>query len=187
MTSRSLVFHPGSVLIFSLLGALLYAVWITWRFPGGDLSHHYVYVVPIVVPFVAFLFDRAQSYLRERVALMIGRQTAGAGGRGRPSAHAGGSDYSLVIDALVVGVSLLRMAGKVPAVSGHALFLIYAILRPGSRVTRITAGVVMLEVIYLKFFVWHDLISPVTGTALAVAAALMIRRYERTNRAGRGN
>jgi hypothetical protein len=168
VSSRSLVFHPASVLIFSLLGALLYAVWITWRFPCGDLSHHYLYVVPIVVPFVAFLFDRAEEFCR-------------------PPAHAGGSDYSLVIDALVVGISLLRMAGKVPAVSGHALFLVYAILRPGSKVTRITAGVVMLEVIYLKFFVWHDLISPVTGTALAVVAALITRRCERTSREGKGN
>jgi hypothetical protein len=39
----------------------------------------------------------------------------------------------------------------------------------------------MLEVIYLKFFVWHDLISPVTGTALAVVAALIKRRRRSYN------
>ncbi len=188
MRPRSIVFHPISVLIFSLLGALLYAVWITWRFSGGDLSSHYLYVVPIVVPFVAFLFDRAreicQNHLRERVAVNFGvvnRQGT------RPPAYAGGSDYSLttlVIDALVVGTALLRMAGKVPFVSGHALFLVYAILRPGSKVTRITAGIVMLEVIYLKFFVWHDLITPVTGAALAVVAALITRQSERNSRKG---
>lgn len=72
---------------------------------------------------------------------------------------------------------MMRVIGNVPFVSGHALFLIYAVLRPGSLVTRITAGVVMLEVIYLKFFVWHDLITPLTGAALATIAALITRRY----------
>lgn len=184
---RSLVFHPVSVLICSLLGALLYALWVTWRFPGGDLSNHYIYVVPIVVPFIAFLFDRAEeicrNHLREPGAFVIGMETARAGSRRRPRAYAGG-DYSLVIDVLVIGISLLRMAGKVPLVSGHALFLVYAILRPGSKVTRIAAGIVMLEVIYLKFFVWHDLISPVTGTALAVGAALITRRRRSYNSTG---
>jgi hypothetical protein len=138
------------------MGALLYALWAKWRFSGADLTSQYVYVVPIVIPFVAFLFDRA-SEIREATALAV------------------------VVDTFVVGTAMMRVIGNVPFISGHALFLIYAVLRPGSLVTRITAGVVMLVVIYLKFFVWHDLISPLTGAALATIAALCTRQSQRTS------
>ena len=152
MSSRSLFFRPLSVFICSLTGALIYALWASWRFAGAGLTSQYVYVVPIVIPFVAFLFDRIGE-IREATAV------------------------TFIVDALVVGTAMMRVIGNVPFVSGHALFLAYAVLRPGSLVTRITAGLVMLEVIYLKFFVWHDLITPLTGAALATFAALITRRY----------
>lgn len=152
MLSISLIFRPISVLVLSLAGALVYAMWATSRFSGAALTGQYVYVVPIVVPFVAFLSDRARE-IREARRL------------------------AFVMDALVVGTAMMRVIGNVPFVSGHALFLVYAVLRPGSLVTRVTAGLVMLEVIYLKFFVWHDLITPLTGAALATFAALITRRY----------
>jgi hypothetical protein len=154
VTSPPLIFRPLFVLMSSLLAALLYAVWSTCRFTGADLSGQYIYVVPIVVPFVAFLFDRAERIRDPNFT-------------------------TLAIDAVVVGTAMMRVIGNVPYVSGHALFLIYALLRRGSKITRITAGLVMLEVIYLKFFVWHDLITPVTGAALATVAALLTRHYER--------
>ena len=150
---RSLISHPLPVLLCSLLGASLYALWITWRFPGGDLSGQYLYVVPIVVPFVAFLFDRADSF----------RQAALA---------------RLVIDALVVGTAMWRAIGHVPFVSGHALFLTYSLLSADSRVARITSALVLLQVIYLKFFVWHDWITPVGGLVLGSAAAFVVVRYK---------
>jgi len=43
-------------------------------------------------------------------------------------------------------------------------------------VTRLTAAIVMLEVIYLKLIVWHDFVSPVGGIVLAVPAAFVVRR-----------
>ncbi len=104
-----------------------------------------------MVPFVAFLLDRLDPLRGTRLA-------------------------TLVVDGVVVGTSLLRMMGVVPIVSGHVLFLSYAIAGPGSWVTRITAAVVILETIYLKFFVWHDLVTPLTGMALGVAGALVVRR-----------
>lgn len=61
MSSRSLIFRPVSVLVLSLAGALLYALWARWRFSGAGLVSQYIYVVPIVIPFVAFLFDRASE------------------------------------------------------------------------------------------------------------------------------
>jgi len=149
--SRSLLFHPLIVLTASLAGAFVYAGLVRWRFPGGSLFHHYLYVVPIVVPFVAFLFDRAKEI-----------RTAGL--------------VVLAIDLLVVSTSVLRARGYVPLVSGHALFLMYAILRPGSMVTRLTAAIVMLEVFYLKLIVWHDFVTPVGGIVIAVPAAFVVRR-----------
>lgn len=112
-------------------------------------------MAPIVVPFVAFLFDRAAE-IREA------------------------NPVTFVIDALVVGTAMMRVIATVPFVSGHALFLTYAMLRPGSLVTRITATLVMLEVMYLKLFVWHDLITPLTGITLGLAAALITRRLRGT-------
>lgn len=157
MSSRSLLFHPLSVLIFSLAGAVLYALWARWRFSGPGLVSQYVYVAPIVVPFVAFVFDRGRE-IREAIAV------------------------TFVVDVLVVGTAMMRVIGNVPFVSGHALFLTYALLRPGSLVTRITAALVMLEVVYLKCFVWHDLITPLTGITLGSVAALIIRRLRKNIR-----
>jgi hypothetical protein len=107
--------------------------------------------VPIVVPFVSFLLDRIERF-REA------------------------SFLELVVDAAVVVTAMMRVIGDVPFVSGHALFLSYALLRPGSVVTRATAGLVLVEVIYLKLFVWHDRITPVTGIFLGVIAACIARR-----------
>jgi hypothetical protein len=158
-TSKPLLFHPLIVLLFAIGGALLYAALITWRYSGRNLENQYLYVVPIVVPFVSFLLDRAER-LRH---LKIGR---------------------LVVDALVVGTAMMRVIGNVPFVSGHTLFLTYAILGSASRVTQITASLVMLEVIYLKYFVWHDPISSSSGIVLGVIAALIARRLQR--RVGNG-
>ncbi|MDQ2856729.1 MAG: hypothetical protein M3R68_10400 [Acidobacteriota bacterium] len=152
MSFRRFIFHPLIVLLLSLTGGLVYATWASWRFSGDNLSGQYLYVVPIVVPFVAFLLDRLKQ-LRETTVV------------------------GAVVDVLVVGTAMMRVIGDVPYVSGHALFLTYAVFRPGSPVTRITAAGVMVEVIYLKFFVWHDFITPTTGVALAVIAALITRRF----------
>jgi hypothetical protein len=84
-----------------------------------------------------------------------------------------------VVDIVVVGAAMMRVVATLPLVSGHTLFLTYAILGPGSRVTRITASVVMIEVIYLKYFVWHDSISSSIGIALGIIAALIAHRFGR--------
>ena len=153
--TRKLIFHPLSVLAISIASGLIYALWVTRRFPGGNLTHHYIYVVPVIVPFVAFLMDRAS-----RMHLT--------------------SPLAAATDSLVVFMSLLRMLGHVPLISGHALFLGYAVLRPGSFVTRTSAALLLAETVYLKFFVWHDPVSPTIGIALATAAAMFTRRIENT-------
>ena len=144
-------FHPFVVLGVSLTAGILYAALATWRYSGSGLTNQYVYMAPIVVPFVAFLLDRANE-LRN------------------------GWPVTFIVDGLVVGTAMMRVVSTLPYVSGHALFLTYAALRPGSMVTRVTATIVMLEVAYLKFFVWHDLVTPLTGITLGVIAALIAHR-----------
>ena len=151
---RSLIFHPFVVLLLSIGGALLYSVWVTWRFGGQNLQSQYLYVVPIIVPFLSFLLDRSEKIKRRSFA-------------------------GLIIDFLVVGTSMMRVIGEVPYISGHTLFLTYAILGPASRVTRITASLVMLEVIYLKYSVWHDPVTSTTGIVLGIIAAVATRHFGR--------
>lgn len=154
MRRNRLVFHPLFVLACAALGSLIYVAWTRWRFPGGDLSRHYIYVLPIIVPFTAFIFDRARHF---------------------PDAAL----IELIVDSAVVVTSIMRMLGVVPFVSGHALFLTYAIARPGTRLTKITAALVMLQVIYMKLFLWHDRVSPVAGTILGLLAACIVWRFTR--------
>ncbi|HKB66665.1 MAG TPA: hypothetical protein VKC61_12490 [Pyrinomonadaceae bacterium] len=154
MKIRSWIFHPFVVLLLSIAGALLYAAWVTWRFGAQNLQNQYLYVVPIIVPFVSFLLDRSERIKHVSIT-------------------------GLAIDSLVVGTSMMRVIGDVPYISGHTLFLSYAIVSPASRVTRITASLVMLEVIYLKYFVWHDPITSSTGIVLGTIAAMLARRLGR--------
>ncbi len=146
--SRSLIFHPVIVLGISLGAAALYALYATLRFPGDGLWGQYFYVTPIVVPFVAFLFERAAR--RDRVAAL-----------------------QLILDGLVVGTAMWRALGHVPYISGHALFLTYALLSTRSRVAQATAAIVMLQVVYLKYVVWGDRITPTSGIALGILTAIV--------------
>jgi hypothetical protein len=69
-----------------------------------------------------------------------------------------------------------RVIGDVPFVSGHTLFLSYFIFTLNFNVGRILAMVVMLEVLYLKFFVWNDWISAIVGIVLGAIAAIINRK-----------
>lgn len=148
--SRHIIFHPAVVITCSLLGAGLYALYAMLRFSGDKLSNQYLYVVPIVIPFIAFLFDRAEGF-RQSTRLRT------------------------IVDVLVVVTAMWRVFGNVPYVSGHALFLTYALLSSRSRVAQVTAGLVMIEVAYLKYFVWHDWVTPTCGIMLGSLAATILR------------
>src|SRR5689334_5517957 len=125
---KTLVFHPIFVLCVSLLAGLTFAVFAIWKYEGEWRDLLVYYFAPIGVPFIAFLFDRAQY--RDAIRWWI--------------------------DVPVVGLALLRAAYPIPFVSGHSLFLTYALLTTRSWVARVTALVVLLQVIYLKTFIWRD-------------------------------
>ena len=150
MRRSRIFFHPVFVLVCAVVAMIAYAAVTQWRLPGRDLRMHFIYVLPIIVPFVAFLFDRGAQF-----------RTAGW--------------PEWIIDFVVVASSILRAIGVIPLISGHVLFLTYAIARPGSRLTKATALMVMLQVLYLKIFVWHDMVTPFTGIAVGLTAALIVR------------
>jgi len=145
------LFHPLSILLVSLTAALIYSIYATLRFSGDKLLNQYYYVVPIVVPFVIFLLKRAENFRQKTL-------------------------IQLIIDATVVLTAMWRVIGDLPFVSGHTLFLTYFIFTLNFNVGRILAVIVMLEVLYLKFFVWNDWISAIVGIVLGAIAAIVNRK-----------
>ena len=155
---KHLLFQPGVVLLISVASATLFGLYMlrsvivdssTFRFPPS-----FFYVVPIVVPFVAFLLDRAEHF-RETPAVQ------------------------LMVDVVVVGFSMARVFTNVFPVSGHTLFLTYAIFGTRSPVVVVTASLLMLQVIYLKYFVWHDVVTSTSGIILGGLAAYLVTRIQR--------
>ena len=153
LTKRDSFFQPWIVLLASFGGAVVYALYAlrspTTRSQVVEFSGPFFYVAPIVVPFVAFLFDRAERFRKLKV-------------------------FHIAVDAVVVGLAIGRVVGNVPLISGHTLFLTYAILSSRSIVVRVTALLVMVQTVYLKYFVWHDFVTSTSGILLGTVAALLV-------------
>ena len=154
--SRPLLFQPVVVLVISLTAAICFGLYLlrgaivgsnTFQFPPS-----FFYVVPIIVPFVAFLLDRVERMHEIRM-------------------------LQLIADAVVIALSMTRIFTDVVPISGHTLFLTYAIFSGRSRVVIVTAALVMLQVIYLKYFVWHDAITSTAGIVFGALAAYVGTRY----------
>lgn len=160
ITQRQFLFHPVTVLFVSILAAGIFAVFIHLLFDGDLRWFLLYYFVPIGIPFVAFLFDRAEQY-------------------------GSGSPVSWVIDLAVLIPSLARAFVRVPLVSGHAFFLVYCLLTSRSRIARIAAFLVLLQVAYLKIFVTHDT-ALVGGVIVGCIAALAYRWSRRFSSALQG-
>jgi hypothetical protein len=155
---RSLPFQPIVVLLVSLFGAALYGFYFL-RSAGFkpsvfSFSGTFFYVVPIIVPFVAFLFDRAEHW--------------------RNSVY-----IKSMIDVFVVGTAIGRVVANVPLISGHTLFLTYALFTSRSYVVKISAALVMLQTAYLKYFVWHDWVTSTSGIIVGSLAAFVVNHFER--------
>ena len=151
--TRQLLFQPIVVLFISLTAAVCFGLYLVRGAIVGPNSFQFppsfFYVVPIIVPFVAFLLARAER-IRETSAL------------------------ELVVDIVVVGLSIARVFTDVFPVSGHTLFLTYAIFSSRSPVAVVTASLVMLQVIYLKYFVWHDPVTSTAGILLGALASYLV-------------
>ncbi len=127
--------HPLFVLAASLGAALAFAGFIIvdndLGVSPGRHGFFLYYMVPLAAPFMAFLLDRAAR-------LQEFRWTQWA------------------IDLPVVVLGLVRALTALPGISGHALFLTYALLTVRSRAAQILTIIVLAEVVYLKLFSWHD-------------------------------
>jgi hypothetical protein len=149
---RAYIFHPVTVLAVALVSAAIFAL-VSYAAFDGDLRDLLVYYfAPIGVPFVAFLFDRAERW----------------------------PDAPWLIDIPLVIVSFARALVPIPFISGHALFLSYAILTTRTRVARWTAIVVLIQVAYMKIFVWHDA-TLLGGIALGLGAAWVTGMSRQSN------
>lgn len=144
--SRTFIFHPVTVLSVALVAAILFAA-VSYVSFTGDLRDLLVYYfAPIGVPFVASLFDRAERWREVR----------------------------WWIDVPVVIVSFLRALLPIPFISGHALFLTYALLTTQTQIARWTAVIVLIQVAAVKIFAWHDP-TLLGGIILGILAAWVNR------------
>jgi hypothetical protein len=149
VTSRQFIFHPVTVLVVSIVAAAIFALLVTLLFDGDLRWFLLYYFTPIGIPFVAFLFDRAEQYELASTA-------------------------SWALDLVVLIFALTRAFVRIPLISGHALFLAYCLLTSRSNVARITAVLVLLQVAYLKIFVTHDT-ALFGGVITGCLAALLYR------------
>jgi len=141
------------VLLFSLAGAALVGLYLL-RFPFVratvfDPAATFQYVVPLTVPLIAFMFERVE-HVREANFFQHG------------------------VDFLVFGLAVGRVVGDVPYVSGHTLILSYILLQSKSRVVRISAIVVLVQTLFLKYFIWHDFVTSNLGIALGCILAVLV-------------
>lgn len=159
----ALVAHPLFVLAASLGAVLAFAalVILDRELAKGPDQHTFflIYMVPIAAPFAAFLLDRAQRWL------FTGRMPRQA-------------YLPLAVDVPVVMLGFARALYSVPFISGHALFLAYALLTTRSRTAQVLSVLVLAEVIYFKVFVWHDP-TLYGGILVATAAALIFHLLNR--------
>jgi len=147
------IFHPRMALLFSVAGAALVGLYLL-RYPSVratvlDPSGTFQYFVPLMVPLIAFMFERVE-HVREANFFQHG------------------------VDYLVFALAAGRVVGDVPYISGHTLILSYALLQSKSRLVRILAVLVLAQTLFLKYFVWRDFVTSNVGIALGCTLAFLV-------------
>ena len=141
------------VLLSSIAGAALTGMWLltypSVRATVLNPSGTFQYFVPLMVPMIAFMFERVE---RVRQANFVQH----------------GVDY--LVFALAVG----RVVGQVPFISGHTLLLSYALLCSKSKIVRISAILVLAQTLYLKYIVWDDYVTSNVGLVVGCSLALLV-------------
>ncbi len=150
LVTERILAHPLVSILAGLLGVGVFTVWISRRLEGERRADILIYDAPIGFVFVTFVLDRLQ----------LGRALLA---------------WRSVVDALAVALALSRAFYEVPFISGHALFLSYALFTCRGWVARLAAGLVLLQVLYLKVVAWGDP-TVYGGMLVGVALALVWRR-----------
>jgi len=144
--------HPLTSILVGLLGVGGFAVWVSRRLEGERRTDILVYDAAIGFVFVTFVLERLQ----------LGRALLA---------------WRSAVDVLAVALALSRAFYEVPFISGHALFLCYALFTCRGWVARSAAGLVLLQVLYLKVVAWGDP-TVYGGLLVGGALALVWRRLE---------
>jgi hypothetical protein len=149
------IFQPLLVLLCSLAGAALVGLYLLRSEyvrahvldPGGTFQ----YFVPLMIPCFAFMLERIQ-HVRGATFFQIG------------------------VDFLVFGLAVGRVVGdKVQYVSGHTLLLSYMLVSSRSDIVRVSAILVLVQTLFLKYYLWHDFVTSNVGLVLGCALALIVR------------
>ena len=156
------IFQPRRVLLLSVAGAALVGLYLL-RSPSVratvlDPSGTFQYFVPLMVPMIAFMFERVE-HVREANFFQHG------------------------VDYLVFALAVGRVVGNVPYISGHTLLLSYALLQSKSKLVRISSIIVLAQTLFLKYFVWGDFVTSTVGIALGCTLALLValsRKHSRS-------
>jgi hypothetical protein len=135
--------------------ALLFAALLSAVSTGEYRRMYLYYFVPVVVPFVMFTCDRIAHWNEF-------------------------NRFGHLLDFNVIALAALRAGVPMPFVSGHTLFLAYAIMTAQTHLTRIAAVLVMLQVLYLKAIVWNDH-TFIGGILLGSIAAASLHRQGRSD------
>lgn len=149
---REILFHPLFVFGISLSIAGIAALFIIINFYGRTRVFLLYYDIPMVFPFVAYLFDRAAGWREQSLARRI-------------------------CDYVAIGGALIRLITLIPPYSGHALFLTYALFTTRTRLARILAAIVLLQVCYIKIFMWQD-VTIIGGILIGGIAAFVFQHLQ---------
>jgi len=153
------IFQPLIVLLCSLAGAALVGLYLlrdehvraNVLDPGGTFQ----YFVPLMVPCFAFMIERVKDVRKANF-------------------------FQHGIDFLVFGLAVGRVTGReVMHISGHTLLLSYMLLSSKSRIVLISSILVLVQTLFLKYYVWGDFVTSNVGMVLGCALALLVRWVSR--------
>lgn len=149
------IFQPRFVLLCSLTGAALVGLYLlrdeyvraNVLDPGGTFQ----YFVPLMVPCFAFMLERIENVRKPNF-------------------------FQHGVDFLVFGLAVGRVTGKeVLHISGHTLLLSYILVSSRSTLVRIASILVLVQTLFLKYYVWHDFVTSNVGLVSGCALALIVR------------
>ena len=153
------IFQPRSVLLCSLTGAALVGLWLLRdehvRTNVLDPAGTFQYFVPLMVPFFAFVIERVLHVRRANF-------------------------FQHGVDFLVFGIAVGRVTGhEVLHISGHTVLLSYMLVSSRSTIVRVASILVLVQTLFLKYYLWHDFVTSNVGLVLGCALALIVKSVSR--------
>ena len=158
------IFDQRLVLLCSLTGAALVGLYLLRhehiRASVLDTGGTFQYFIPLMVPCFAFMMERVQ-HVRQASFFQHG------------------------VDFLVFALAAGRVVGDVPYVSGHTLLLSYMLVSSRSKLVHVAAILVLVQTLFLKYYVWGDFVTSNVGLVLGCALGLIVRAASRMSKAQR--